>query len=84
MSLSGYCIRFIRERIDILLKSVYRQISFLTGVYREAMILFYLDGLSTAEIAKIQNISEAAFQIICWENGKWQIVRLKILECFDR
>ncbi|MGI5894856.1 MAG: RNA polymerase sigma factor [Candidatus Merdivicinus sp.] len=48
------------EDQDELLSSVYRQISFLTKAYREVMILFYLDGLSTAEIAKIQNISETA------------------------
>lgn len=43
-----------------LLSAVYRQISFLTKAYREVTILFYLDGLSTAEIAKIQGISETA------------------------
>ncbi len=48
------------EDQDELLLSVYRQISFLTKAYREVMILFYLDGLSTAEIAKMQNISETA------------------------
>ena len=48
------------EDQDELLSSVYRQISFLTKAYREVMILFYLDGLSTAEIAKMQNISETA------------------------
>lgn len=34
-----------------LLKLVYRRIAFLTRAYREVMIMFYLDGLSTAEIA---------------------------------
>ena len=43
-----------------LLDAVYRQIAFLTKAYREVMILFYLDGLSTAEIAVRQNISETA------------------------
>lgn len=43
-----------------LLDAVYRRISFLTKAYREVMIMFYLDGLSTAEIAKKQNISESA------------------------
>ena len=42
------------------LASVFRQISFLTRAYREVMILFYLDGLSTAEIAKRQGTSEGA------------------------
>lgn len=40
------------------LEAVYRQIAFLTKNYREVMILFYLDGVSTAEIAKMQGISE--------------------------
>ena len=48
------------ENQDELLSAVYHQISFLTRAYREVMILFYLDGLSTAEIAKIQGISETA------------------------
>ena len=43
-----------------LLAAVYRQISFLTKAYREIMILFYLDGLSAAEIAARQEISETA------------------------
>ncbi len=43
-----------------LLNSVYRCIAFLTKAYREVMILYYLDGLSTAEIAKQQNTSEGA------------------------
>lgn len=42
------------------LETVYRQIAFLTKIYREVMILFYIDGLSTAEIAEIQNVSETA------------------------
>ena len=41
-----------------LLNAVYRRIAFLTKAYREAMIWFYLDGMSTAEIAKRQNASE--------------------------
>lgn len=41
-----------------LLNAVYRRIAFLTRAYREAMIWFYLDGMSTAEIAKRQNASE--------------------------
>ncbi len=43
-----------------LLDAVYKRIAFLTGAYREVMISFYLDGLSTREIAKNQNISETA------------------------
>ena len=43
-----------------LLTSIYRRIAFLTKAYREVMIMFYLDGLSTAQIAKKQGISEGA------------------------
>ena len=43
-----------------LLDAVYRQISFLTKAYREVMVMFYLDGLSTAEISRLQNTSEVA------------------------
>ncbi len=42
------------------LAAVYRQIAFLTRAYREVMIQYYIDGLSTAEIARLQNISETA------------------------
>lgn len=45
---------------DELIKSVYRRIAFLTELYRSVMIMFYLDGLSTSEIAKHLNISEGA------------------------
>lgn len=45
---------------DELLNSVYRHIAFLTKAYREVMIMYYIDGLSTAEIAKLQNTSEGA------------------------
>ncbi len=45
---------------DELLNSVYRRIAFLTKAYREVMIMYYIDGLSTAEIAKQQNTSEGA------------------------
>ncbi len=45
---------------DEFLEVVYRRIAFLTKAYREVMIMFYLDGLSTAEIAKKQNIGESA------------------------
>lgn len=40
------------------LTAVYRRIAFLTRAYREVMILFYIDGLSTAQIAGMQKISE--------------------------
>lgn len=48
------------DKSDELLDAVYRQIAFLSKTYREIMVMFYLDGLSTAEIAVRQNISEAA------------------------
>ena len=43
-----------------LLSSVYRRMAFLTKAYREVMIMFYIDGLSTAQIAKKQGTSEGA------------------------
>ena len=43
-----------------LLENVYRRIAFLTRGYREAVILYYLDGLSCAQIAKRQQVSEDA------------------------
>lgn len=43
-----------------MLDAIYRQIAFLTKIYREVMILFYLEGLSTAEIARRQGASEGA------------------------
>ena len=43
-----------------LLTSIYRRIAFLTKAYREVMIMFYIDGLSTAQIAKAQGTSEGA------------------------
>lgn len=43
-----------------LVTSVYRRIAFLTKAYREVMIMFYIDGLSTAQIAKVQGTSEGA------------------------
>ena len=45
-----------------LITAVYRRISFLTKAYREAMIMFYIDGLSTAEIAQRLNTSETAIR----------------------
>lgn len=46
------------EQDGELLGAVYRRIAFLTKEYREAMIMFYLEGLSTAEIALRRNTSE--------------------------
>jgi len=43
-----------------LLTSIYRRMAFLTNAYREVMIMFYIDGLSTAQIAKKQETSEGA------------------------
>lgn len=43
-----------------LLTSVYRRIAFLTKGYREVMIMFYIEGFSTSEIAKKQGMSEVA------------------------
>lgn len=43
-----------------LLTSVYRRIAFLTKAYREVMIMFYIEGLSAAQIAKKQGTSEGA------------------------
>lgn len=43
-----------------LLLAVYRRIAFLTKAYREVMIMFYIDGMSTAQIAREQGTSEGA------------------------
>ena len=43
-----------------LICAVYRRIAFLTRAYREVMIMFYIDGLSTAKIAECQKTSEGA------------------------
>lgn len=43
-----------------LLEALWRRIAFLTKAYREVMIMFYIDGLSTAEIARRQHTSEGA------------------------
>jgi len=45
-----------------LLRTVYHRIAFLTRAYREVMIMYYLDGLSAAEIARRQNTSETAIR----------------------
>lgn len=49
-----------KDNRDELLNAVYRRIAFLTRAYREVMILFYIDGMTTAEIAKRLNTSEGA------------------------
>lgn len=43
-----------------LLTSVYRRMAFLTKAYRDVMIMFYIDGLSVAQIANEQGTSEGA------------------------
>lgn len=40
------------------LTSVYHRIAFLTKAYRDVMIMFYIDGLSTAQIAEKLGIGE--------------------------
>ena len=40
------------------LKNIFSEIAFLSKVYREVMIMYYIDGLKTKEIAMILNISE--------------------------
>lgn len=47
---------------DELLTAIYRRIAFLTKAYREVMIMYYIDGLTTGEIAKKQNTSEVAIR----------------------
>lgn len=51
------------DNIDLtLLQEIYREIVFLTRAYREVMVSYYLDGKSTAEIAKEQKCSETAIR----------------------
>ncbi|MGM9625495.1 MAG: RNA polymerase sigma factor [Eubacteriales bacterium] len=45
---------------DDMLRAVHRRIAFLTKAYRDVMIMYYIDGLTTAEIARHQNTSEGA------------------------
>lgn len=45
---------------DELLAAVYKRIAFLTKAYRDVMVMFYIDGLSTADIAKRLCTSETA------------------------
>lgn len=52
----------ISDTSEELLTAVYRRIAFLTKAYREVMIMFYLDGLSTAEIAKKLGTSDSAIR----------------------
>ena len=42
------------------LAEILRRVAFLTRAYREVMVLYYLDGLSVAEIAARQRIGESA------------------------
>lgn len=62
-----------------LLASVYRRIAFLTKAYREVMIMFYLEGLSTAEIAERQGASESVEEELeilrKGENGEYGLLR---------
>lgn len=48
------------DETDELLCAVYRRIAFLTKAYREVMIMYYLDGLSIAQISERQGTSEVA------------------------
>ncbi len=50
----------VEDNSDQQLAAVYQRISFLGKAYREVMIMFYIDGLSTAEIARQQGVSEVA------------------------
>jgi len=45
---------------DELMKIVFARIAFLTRAYREVMILFYIEGKSTAQIAGLTGASETA------------------------
>ena len=62
--LSGIAAEEDEEEDDTeqLLRAVYRRISYLTRAYREVMIAFYIDGKSTAQVAKEQKISETALR----------------------
>lgn len=42
------------------LRGIYRRIAFLSKAYRDVMVLYYLEGLATAEIAEKLQISEVA------------------------
>lgn len=62
---SGEVLPFVAETEDYdgddeLLDAVWRRIAFLTKAYREVMIMYYIDGLSTSEIARRQSVGEGA------------------------
>lgn len=48
------------EGDDEALRGIYRRIAFLSKAYRDVMVLYYLDGLTTAKIAEKLQISEVA------------------------
>lgn len=48
------------EEENCQLQDVLRKITFLSKIYRDVMVLYYIDGLKTAEIAKRLGISETA------------------------
>ena len=58
--LSGIAEDEYAEDTTELLTFVYRRMAFLTKAYRDVMIRFYIDGLSTAQIANEQGTSEVA------------------------
>jgi RNA polymerase sigma factor (sigma-70 family) len=47
-----------REENSARLRAIMREISFLSAIYREVMVLYYLDGLKTTQIAEKLGISE--------------------------
>lgn len=47
-----------REELRAQLREIYRQIAFLGAAYRSVTVAFYLDGLSTKEIARREGIAE--------------------------
>lgn len=59
-ALSNIMVREEDDDSSEMLEMVCRKIAFLTKAYREVMIAYYLDGLSTAEIARQQQTSETA------------------------
>lgn len=48
------------EEDAYMLKHILREISFLSKIYRDVMVMYYLDGMKTAEIAVKLSISENA------------------------
>ncbi len=63
-----------RERLN----QIYRCIAFLTKAYREVMILFYLDGLSTAQIARRLHMNEGTVRQRLFSARK--IIRSEVTE----